>query len=423
MHTKALSPVDEWVYSDYLDKVPTELLVHQGELIGPEALNRMACNGVYPYGPMGQPCGSNYDKPSKFPFAGKTSADAYTPIYFVATWAVGNAIHLLPGVDQLTGWRLTGSLWLAAAAVMLFLVFRRLRVPPLVTIALGIAFIVSPYAWWTYTYVSTDAPSVFFGGLLLLLALRYTAGDGSGWWLPAISAVAVLVKVTNILGVCLAALILLLTWLWELRRTSWSAGWRSMRPTMERRTLALPGFGVLAVAFGVVAQLAWLGIHHALAVGPAANQGISAPLGKKELLAQTTSFLPGTLTSNVVIAGSGGSSALPIPSWAVAPLSWLCIVGVVGAFWALRMRQRRAPLVIATGIAAVLFAPMLAVVVRVTTGSYFPLPARYGAVLLVAFLLMAALQVRNRWAAWIIIGYASSLGIAMLILTYLLGAR
>lgn len=420
MHGKALSPVDEWVYSDYLDKVPTELMVHQGELIGPEARARIACDGVYPYGTMGQPCGSSYKDSAKFPFAGRTSADAYTPIYFVTTWAVGSALHLVPGVSQLAGWRLTGSLWLAATMVMIWLLFRRFRVPPLATIALGTAFIVSPLAWWTYTFVSTDASSVFFGALLLLLGLRYIAGRGSGWWLVGVAAFATLVKVTNILGVCLAALVLLLTWLFELRRTQWRGRWwLAERPSVAgRHSLALPAFGAAAVAAGGIAQVGWMIVHRLAAVGPAAQQGIAQPLSIKDLLSQTVSFLPGTLTSTVVVAGGGGNSALPVDTWALAPLTWLCVVGVVGAFFALRMRSRLAPLVVSVTIASALFAPMLAVVVRVTTGSYFALPARYGAVLLGAFLLMAAIQLRNRWASGAVLVYAAVLGVVMLIVTY-----
>jgi hypothetical protein len=420
LHTKALSPVDEWVYSDYLDKVPTELMVHQGELIGREALGRIACDGVYPYGPMGQPCGSSYNNPSKFPFAGKTSADAYTPLYFATTWAVGQVIHLIPGISELEGWRLTGTLWLAVTMVMLWLVFRRFAIHPVAVIGLGLAFIVSPFSWWTYTFVSTDAPSAFFGALLLLLTLRFLSGRASGWWIVGVSALAMLVKVTNILGVCLVALLLLLTWLWELRQTTWADGWRSPRPGSARWSLALPGFGVLAVAAAVVAQLGWLGLHRALAVGPAAQQGISGPLGVKALLEQTVSFLPGTLTSNVIVAGSGGSSALPMYGWALAPLTWLCVVGVLGAFFSLRMKSRLAPLVVSVAISSVLFAPMLAIVVKITTGSYFPLPARYGAVLLVAFLLMVGILLKNRWAPWVILGYSAVMGVAMIAVTYMI---
>ncbi|MCI0158215.1 hypothetical protein KNO15_16055 [Leifsonia shinshuensis] len=419
MHSKSLSPIDEWVYSDYLDKVPTELLVHQGETIGHEALDRMACNGVFPYGPMGAKCGSSYSDIAKFPFQGKTSADAYTPTYFGITWVVGGAIHLATGIDQLTSWRLTGPLWLAGTMVALFLLFRSFRVPPAVTVALGLAFIVSPFTWWTYTFVSTDAPTVLLATLLVLLGTKYARGRLSGWWLVGLSAFAVLMKVTNILAVCLLALYLVFVWLWELRKTRWTDGWRTQRPGVERRSLGLPLFAVLSVGAGIATQVAWLAVHRALAIGPSANQGLGGPLSLKSLAVQLTNFLPGTLTSNVWITGGSGY-ALPIFDWAVAPLSWICIAGVLGAFWSARVRGRTGPIIIATAIASVAFAPMLAVALTVTTGSYFALPPRYGAPLLPVFLLMPALLIRNRWATWLIIGYGAALGIAMLILSGLL---
>lgn len=422
MHTKALSPLDEWVYSDYLDKVPTQLMVRQGEYIGHTALERIACNGIFPYGQMGQPCGSSLNDPSKFPFGGKTTADAYTPFYFATTWATGEAIHTVLGVDELTGWRLVSTLWLAATMVLLFILFKRFRVPSLLTIALGLAFIASPYSWWTYTYVSTDTSTAFFGLLLLILTFRFLEGKSSAWPLVIFSAVAVLFKITNVLGVCLAALIILLTWLWELRKTSWEHGWRSLRPDGSRRSLSLPLFGVISIAAAVLAELGWLKLRTALAVGPAPVIPDS-PLGIHGLLEQTMNFLPGTITSNVVVAGGNGNFALPLLSWMVQPLAWICIAGVAGAFMALRVRSTMAPLTISVFVSSVLFAPMLALFVKIFIGSYFVLPSRYGGVLLGAFLLMAALTMRNRYAAWLILAYSTTLGIVLLVGTHQLMAH
>jgi hypothetical protein len=96
------------------------------------------------------------------------------------------------------------------------------------------------------------------------------------------------------------------------------------------------------------------------------------------------------------------------------------VVGVLGAFFSLRMKSRLAPLVVSVAISSVLFAPMLAIVVKITTGSYFPLPARYGAVLLVAFLLMVGILLKNRWAPWVILGYSAVMGVAMIAVTYMI---
>ena len=82
LHTEEMSPIDEWVYLDYLNKFPSQGIVHRGEDIGLDALEQMACHGVKVYGPMGPPCGSNYeDRIREVPYLGQTSADLYTPVY------------------------------------------------------------------------------------------------------------------------------------------------------------------------------------------------------------------------------------------------------------------------------------------------------------------------------------------------------
>jgi hypothetical protein len=407
-HTDAMSPVDEWVYVDYLEKVPEQGIVHQGEEIGEEALDRMACDGVKPYGPMGAPCGGDYDQVEKFPFAGITSADAYTPIYFAVTRVVGDAIHKLTGIDQLDGWRLTGSLWLAGTMILLHWLFRLWSVPKLLTLALGLAVIGSPFAWWTYTYVSTDAPSMALSILMLIAAMKLVRGQWSGWWLVGLSALAVLIKITNILGVCLAALFLLVTWISEWRRTHWS-GIRTKRPDEpHKHSLALPGFGVAALAAAGLAEGIWLVIRSLQATGDVAEQGVSVALTKVELISQVANFLPGTLTSNVNITGTS-SYAYAIPSFLVAPLSWICIAGVIGAFWSMRKGDKRNSLILSVALASFFFAPMLAFVLYLATGNYFPLPPRYGASILAGILLLAAISIRNRWATWIILLYSVAL--------------
>jgi hypothetical protein len=416
MHTNGLSPIDEWVYSDYLDKVPTEVVVKQGEVIGPEALNRIACDGVVPYGTMGAECGASYSDLSKFPFKGRTSADGYTPVYFISTWAVGGVIRLITHQDELTSWRLTSPIWLAGTLLIMVALFRRYHIDPLVTITLGVAFIVSPFAWWTYTYVSTDAPSAFFGALLLLQATRFVRHETRGWWLLATSCLAVLFKLTNILAVCLVGLILVLIWLQEVLRARKDED-RGVRLGDLRRSMSLPLIGAAAVAASVITELVWLEIRRVIAVVPQAQQGLGEPLSGRVLGGLLANFLPGTITSNVVVTGSGGNYALPVLGAAVAPLSWLCVAGVVGAFWSAGIRRSHGPIVVATAIASVGFAPMLAVALTFAIGAYFELPARYGATILPGILLVTALTMRRRFAAWVFLVYAVLLGIGMLVLT------
>jgi hypothetical protein len=413
-HSDALSPVDEWVYVDYLYKLPAQGMVHQGEKIGKDALGIIACDGVKPYGRMGQPCGSDYNDLSKFPYDGITSADAYTPVYFAITRVIGDAIHASTGIDQLHSWRLTGALWLGLASLLLYALLRQWRIPRPVILGLGLAMIASPFAWWTYTYVSTDAPCLAFGLLLLLTATKVGRGQWSGWWLVLFSVVAVVFKVTNVLGVILAGLYLLVLWLIEMKKTQW-AGRTTRRPGMPHRfSLVLPLVAIGAVVTSVAAQVAWLAIRRAAAVGLPADQGVSGPLNAQDVLAQVVNFLPGTITANVNLAGSS-NLAYAMPYSVFVPLGWICVAGVFGALWSLRWHSEQTPLVLAVTTGALFFAPLLAVMLLVTTGSYFPLPPRYGAVLLGSFLLLAGLTIRNRIAVWILLLYTVALYVLVLV--------
>lgn len=407
LHTDALSPVDEWVYIDYLYKLPDQGIVHEGEIVGDETLSLLACEGTSPFGTIGPPCADQFDDTTEFPNEGLTSAAAYTPVYFAFARVFGDGIHSVTGVDQLTGWRLTSVLLLAGSMVVFTALLRQWKVRDHSTLALGLAFIASPFSFWTYTYVSTDAPSVLLGSLLLYRAVRYSRGESSGWWLVALSTLAVVVKVTNILAVLLVGLYLLFIFVREAPRARWQwAHWRLLqtsRPEFpQRRLLALIGFPVLAIVLAGVAQFVWLRLVGMWAVSDLrADQGISVPLSGGELLAQSTSFLPGAIVYSPI---SGF-----VPGFTYLPLTWLCIAGVLGAFFVTRYRDPDSAVVWPVAVAAVLFAPMLAITLTLVTGSYFPLPSRYGAPLIGAFLLLAGLLLRNRVASWLLGAYSTAL--------------
>jgi hypothetical protein len=55
--SEPFSPIDEYVYFDYVAKVPSQILVVSGEMTGPEAREEISCRGVMIYGTYGDPCG------------------------------------------------------------------------------------------------------------------------------------------------------------------------------------------------------------------------------------------------------------------------------------------------------------------------------------------------------------------------------
>ncbi len=418
LHGPALSPIDEWVYIDYLHKLPDQGPPRKGEPIGPEALEHMACFGVTPYGPMGAPCAGSYDDYSVFPFGGITSADAYTPLYFGVSIVVGEAFALLPGIDQLDGWRISSAVWHSASIIALVALLRYWRVPAGPTVAVSLLAIGSPYAYWTYSYVSTDAPSFLFGAALLLVASRLIRGEVGFLLLVVLSVLATLFKVTNLYAVGLAALVVLIHFLFSLKRRipSEARWWRD--PVLLRPLVG----GMLASALALAAQALWLMWNRSTAVSElGAEQGISIPLTSNEVLGQLANFLPGTIVSNVAIAGSTGY-ALPLPNFVTIPLSWMCVAGVVAALFLMKRDDETKPVIVAVAIASVTFAPALAIAFESLMGSYFPLPPRYGAPILPGILLLAASIMRNRVGPSLVIPYGAALCVVMVIAAARLGS-
>ncbi|MDH6531774.1 hypothetical protein M2119_000011 [Aurantimicrobium minutum] len=401
IHNLETSPLDEWVFVDYTEKALRQGFVHRGENVGLYTAELMACHGVIPGSTFGE-CGSGQEIYSKLPYGGRNGAADYTPVYFWSTAILGGGIQLLSGLDQLTSWRMTGALWLSGAMLMMYLLFRRWKIPNGTTLVLGLLVIGSPYTLWANTFVSTDAPSLFIGATLLYLATRIRAGDLSPWWLVIASPIALAFKVTNMAAIGLAVTYLIGSWVVQLIRRKNTSGHTKLAITSG---LSAP---ILALVASAALELGWLQVLKLTAIPtPPVDQGISTPLTPQELGLQATNFLSSSLSYSPFSSLDFGFI------W--APLSWICITGVIGAALILRKWNKRAEVSIAIGIAAVAMAPALAIIFWAVNHSYFQLSPRYGASLSIAFMLSAAFLVRNNLARWIIGGYGTLLILASLL--------
>jgi len=388
-HTQALSPLDEWVYYDYTLKIPSQGIVRQGESIGEGALEQMSCYGDF-FGQRGDPCGSSYSDVRSYPQDGKTTADIYTPLYFGFTWGMGEIIHAVTGLKFLTAARLTGFFWLSGGVLVLYMLMRRFGIPKLVTLGIGLAVIASPSTIWSSTYISTDAPALLAGGAALLFAFRAIDRRRGAWWLIPIAVVSIWLKVTTIFGVGLAVLILLMYALWHRRADPLDSGHR-------RRLLILAGSTAVAA---VAAEVIWLGIHAAIAIGPGPSQGLAAPFSWRGLLDLGAIFLsPGPLMAGGWNAGYG------IPNLLMLPMTWVPVAGIIGVLFMATRSIAVKSFGIATAISAVAFAPALFFAMNVVLGSVFPVIPRYGIALIPAFVVAAGLIVRNRLGTWITVAY------------------
>jgi hypothetical protein len=415
MHTPATSPIDEWVYLDYLFAIPQRGMVFAGQVVGPETLSLLSCHGTSPFGPIGTPCGQTAVL-ADFPNQGKTTASVYTPIYFYVTYGLGWLVsHVLP-VGELAGWRLSGLAWALAGLVIFVKLLRAWRARDLTIFALGLAFIASPFAWWSFTYVSTDAPVFFFGALLMLLATRYVRRETPGWLFTVVALVAVLFKSVVIIGVAAAGLYLVAEFIGGVsRRRSGVPAHSGEERSGESRRPQWRLVITAGIALGGSLATAWLWnrLSALLAVSDQlADQGIATPLTIPEILMQFTNFLPQAITAGAINAY--------IPTFAYAPLGWLTVVCVLGAAFVATRNDRWVPLVSSVVTAAALAAPAFALMLVATIGTYYQIPSRYGAVLIPAFLLCGALILRNRWVNGFIIAFAVSLlGLGIWLAVYL----
>lgn len=389
LHTQAMSATDEWPYIDYISKIYSQGFVHEGETYGQHALWLMSCHGIIPNGRFGVPCGAPLTDPSVFPYLGLNYAASYTPVQFAVTRVVGDGIGLLPGVSQLAGWRLVGSLWFAAGLIVTYAIARRFRIAPAAFIVAGLVMTASPSTWWAFTFISTDGPMFFFGALVLLVTIRFSRGEASGWWIVLVAGVGATFKVTNVLALGVAFLYLGIRFILRARdgrRPPWSHLWTP----------------VVAIVLALAVQFIWLRLVPLFAVSDLrADHGIAAPLQLRDLLPQFMNFIQYTLGT--------GMDELPIRTDLYLPLQAFSIAAIIGALLLYRQASRDRALTLAVAIAFVVAAPFMAITFQLSTGAYFALPSRYGIVLLPGLLLLGMQILRNRAAIWAIGLYAGML--------------
>jgi hypothetical protein len=393
-HTDRLAPFDEWVYYDYVLKIPTEGIVRQGEYIGHEALEAMACDGDS-FGPRGEPCGRVQDKHALYPQGGKTSADLYTPLYFAITWGLGKAVQFATGAEFLSAARATGIFWLVGGLLVFYRLLELMKIRRTVSLGLGLAVIGAPTTFWANTYISTDAPVFLVGAALLLASVSAVKGRTSPWWLVPIAIIGILLKVTAVLALGLVALFVMLFVLWS-------------RDSISRaRKHQLIWATAVAVAGSLCAELAWIVIRTSISVGPGADQGLATTFAWRDIIGQLALFLnPGAL-------GGGYDEALRIPQIIAQPLVLLTVAGVIAFACGKLVTAFDRSLATTILVAATVFAPVLSIAMYFLLGDVFPVIARYAIPLLPAYLLTGAFLIRNRVAEWILVAYGALLVVSV----------
>ena len=197
----SFSPIDELQHFDYTLKAPSAG-VRVGEQYSAEALEAVACRGIdWPGWEVGSPelpeCGDPAPDPGNSPEQGYNTAYLHTPVYYSATALAGEAIVRAGDVSPLTAYRVLGAVWLVAGLVLVWLALGWVHVGVWPRAAVVGLLGVSPVVVHAAAFVNPDATALLGGGLVLVALLRWESGHWPWWSLPAASAAAVWLKLTN----------------------------------------------------------------------------------------------------------------------------------------------------------------------------------------------------------------------------------
>lgn len=365
------SAADEYVYIDYFDKVPDSFRLHNGEPTGNLARQYALCHGIRGYidaNPAACEGALTDEHIASLPFSGETTADIYTPTYFMITKVFAYPLSIFTGGDLVNAARLTGALWLAGAGIFLSLTLSRLRVSRLTSVLAPLAIIGSVPAYTANTYLSTDAPALLIGSALTFLAIRYFQTGRGLWWIPVISVIGGSLKLQNL---AITGVVVLTLVSWALFRSS---------PFVHRGKAVVAS--ALATVIPVAIQLIWT-IIRASDLGSSQREIEHNQLGLSNIVSEVFKFLP-TLGQGVEVLSLVNAAGIA----SACLLSVFVLSGFIGA-----ASTQTAP--ISTVARSSLFmllvlGPLLAIAVAATEGYYFELPIRYALTLLPPTFIAAA---------------------------------
>ncbi|MGI8608630.1 MAG: hypothetical protein ACR2MY_05285 [Candidatus Dormibacteria bacterium] len=384
-----MSPIDELVHADYMIKMAHLELPRGGSLVGGEILREDACRRAPEIPDFRAPaCSAPVLRPRDFVSqAGgyNSAAGLHPPTYYLATGLVARVlVTLTPIHSMVTAGRAVGILWLGGGVLLLWLALAELGVRPLARLIAAAPVVVTPVILTTNAFITNDATSMLVGAGLLLATLRWERARGPAWLVVGISVLAGATKVTNLFGVAALAVYLVVR---AVGRDP-----RSLAPVDAPSRSRRQGI-VLAVAMvgaGLATSVGWLIIAKGMAIpghppNPIDSMLHADHMTTQQLLAELTAAL--SPLGNGPILGPLAGHEIFVELARV--LGLLAIGACVAAAAAAPAGSRREAIGLSGALLMAITGPAIVVISHYTSHTYFPVPARYGLVLVP--LLVAAL--------------------------------
>ena len=387
-HNPKLSQIDEAAHIDSVFRAPG--VARTGELMLPETLAEISCRGGLAGMDFVPPaCGVYQATPAPgYPVGGGgyNTADIHPPTYYYLTKLAITVGGWVTPFGPVTLMRLTGALWLALASCLTWLLARRLGAGRAASFGAAAVLAAGFSVQELSAIVNVDAMVPATGAAFALVALHVWPRRMAWWVIPLAAVVVMFVKMTNIAGLVVVCLFLLIREATPpLSSTSEIPpgaadrfrAWWSASGAGVRRAL---GIGVVTAAAAGLALAVWSMIRAARALVP----GESLPIAQQFLidhltLAQVfsqafsftapTEFLPNGL-SQKFLAGGGVFAQVALVAL------WCLLMALTVAAW---FRDRQAFAALAATMVALISMPLVYVVLNyVASGQYFTPWFRYG---------------------------------------------
>ena len=384
-----VSPIDEYDYTDALDKADRGELSNTGDKIDQYARQVTICRGLLAITPPAPDACGMPQSDTAVPRNGYSAADIHPPTYFFLTAAVSKVVRAVGLTDDLLiAGRLAGALWLALGMLAMVAAGRawgaRWVMPVLTSVAIG----ASPLLVSVSGYLTPDAMGLLVGATVLLATTAWQRGRLHWALLLAVALMPAFVKVPFVLAPLFGAVLLLVAGL------AGQAPWRRV----------LVGGAILVGGAGAGAVL-WQLLRGALAVGVPTLH----PEGPPPDLSNFVRFFGYYLEMVPITRGA------PIPGAtlrvsAVKPLVWLLLAAALGGMLFRRREDPLVPVAWAGFTGMVLGSIVLSLIVLLASGGLLIGQSRYGLGLLPLYA-VPLMCTRHPVASW---GLAAAAGASVL---------
>lgn len=408
-----LSPIDELQHLDYVNRVVREgEVVRRGDHFRQDAMRTEACQGLDATFPV-PPCGLDRYDPATFQEEGFNTAYINPPVYYAISGYTALGISTVIGSDSLfTAGRFTGAFWLGAALLLLWLAMSELRIHWRVRVPILVLLMTAPTVLEAVATINPDATALFAGAAVLLAVLRWERTGRVGW--PALaSAVALMLKSTNILAVGMGLIYILIRYLQRSRAAGEGDAMDDAGPAEPRPSLP-PILGVSAAMVAAVATVSvvWLVIGSAIARVPIGEIPMQARFHVDSI--GITAFLS-NLTTGFTPLDSPYIPAELMTAW-ISPTSVivdrLFLVGLGTAAFTARPGSQLRAIALASLIALALVGPGFVLVnYLLIDGVYVTIPRRYGVSVMPGVAIALSVLLRDRRILAAVSGFAMVLAL------------